>query len=91
MRRIKLILAAAMLPVLAAGCGWGDDDTPAAVVTPPPPVEQFLATLGIDGETFADAATEVKYEVQKVGIVTSDNTLRLPLGTEIVDVTFPYI
>lgn len=91
MRRIKLILAAAMLPVLAAGCGWGDDDTPAAVVTPPPPVEQFLATLGIDGETFADAATEVKYEVQKVGIVTSGNTLRLPLGTEIVDVTFPYI
>ena len=56
-------------------------------------VEQIFSVKGkvnID-TTFNDPTFENLYEVQKIGLDTSDGTLRLPLNVGEVDSTFPYI
>lgn len=60
-------------------------------------VEQSFNVKGLfnidkDAETsFNDPTLESLYEVQKVGLDTTDGTLRLPLKVGDVDSTFPYI
>ncbi|HMY01142.1 MAG TPA: hypothetical protein PKC44_15335, partial [Agitococcus sp.] len=57
-------------------------------------VEQNFSVRGeqasID-KIFNDPTLENLYEVQKIGLDTSDGTLRLPLNVGEVDTTFPYI
>lgn len=45
----------------------------------------------LDQDVLNDPTLENLYEVQKVGLDTSDGTLRLPLNVGEVDSTFPYI
>ncbi len=70
--------------VLVAGC-WGDGGS---LTT-----SEGVAVLGEGGTSFASAAIEAELEVLKVGVDTSDGTLKLPVteAPAAVESTFPYI
>ena len=54
--------------------------------------KKCVLKLGDDSENaFNDPTLERNYDVQKIGLDTSDGTLRLPLNVGEVDSTFPYI
>jgi streptogramin lyase len=74
----------AAISMLVAGC-WGDGDS---LTT-----SEGLAVLGDGGTSFSSATMEADLEVLRVGIDTSDGTLRLPVteAPTAVESTFPYI
>lgn len=82
---------------LLAGC-WSDDDVvaappPAETPTPVAPAFDGVVWLGEGGQSLGSAETESMFEVLKVGIDTTDGTLKLPVraAAAAVEDTFPFI
>lgn len=84
----KCLLAIILVAGLTAGCGGSGGSGGGTTGS-----SDFnaIAQLGEGGSSLNDPTVEEEFEILKVGLDTSEGTLRLPASDVSVDDTFPYI
>lgn len=93
MNLIRNSLGMAVLGVFLGGCFFNDNTDKnggggGAIIILDPPA---IALFGAGSHAFNNAATELEFNVLKIGLDTSGGTLRLPVSGVVVGDTFPYI